>query len=77
MNSIYYLSYASVLFEMANQQKKLREYTQNAQTLFNTFHQNKTLLTFFSNTSIPTTYRKKIFADLFNRKLETKFIHFI
>jgi F0F1-type ATP synthase delta subunit len=77
MNSIYYLSYASVLFEIATQQRQLQAYTQNAQTLFNTFHQNKSLQTFFANTSIPATYRKKIFADVFHNKLEKKFIHFI
>lgn len=77
MNSIYYLSYASVLFEMAKQRHKLSEYMQNAQTLFNTFHHNENLQRFIANTSIPASYRKKIFMGLFHKKLEKHFIYFI
>jgi F0F1-type ATP synthase delta subunit len=77
MNSIYYLSYASVLFEMAQQHNKLQAYTQNAQALFNTFHANKGLQEFLSNTSIPSIHRKQIFMKLFHKKLENHFIYFI
>lgn len=77
MNSIYYLSYASVLFEIAKKQKKLEKYTQDAQLLFNTFHHNKDLQQFIANTSIPVVHRKKIFMKLFHKKLDNHFIYFI
>jgi F0F1-type ATP synthase delta subunit len=77
MNSIYYLNYASVLFEMARQQKKLEKYTKDAQILFNTFHHNHDLQRFFINASIPATYRKQTFLHLFKNKIEKKIIYFV